>query len=215
MDHGAISFAAVPFGKRGWRGRSHPVLSTSGREFSSHPLLSASMGGRGICNGPTPPTPVPQEALRSDQADCYTDTHLRISTLIGAAGCWPHAGYHEAIGSKHTESHIPHGKEVPPGACWIIAPSQLLLHHWDAGDEGYIVARTRAVHFRWAVSFRPRPKYCMRHDWQLASTPQPDLVTSTVHNPRTPAATNNLDAHDPMAATPSALTRCPMAHRSQ
>ncbi len=34
------------------------------------------------------------------------------------------------------ESHIPHGKEVPPGACWIIAPSQLLLHHWDAGTEG-------------------------------------------------------------------------------
>ncbi len=46
------------------------------------------------------------------------------------------SGLHEAIGSKHTESRIPHGKEVPPGACWIIAPSQLPLHHWDAGMEG-------------------------------------------------------------------------------
>ena len=43
----------------------------------------------------------------------------------------------------------------------------------------------------------------MRHDWQLASTPQPDLVTSTVHDPRTPAATSDLDAHDRMAATPA------------
>jgi hypothetical protein len=32
-------------------------------------------------------------------------------------------------------SHIAHGKEVPSGACWIIAPSQLLLHDW-AGMEG-------------------------------------------------------------------------------
>jgi hypothetical protein len=117
-------------------GDPRPLLSTSGMGFSSHPLLSASMGGRGIGDGPTPPTPAPQEARRSDQADCYTDIHLRISTMIGGAGCWLHAGYHEAIGSKHTESHIPHGKEVPPGACWIIAPSRLLLHHWDAGMEG-------------------------------------------------------------------------------
>ncbi len=43
----------------------------------------------------------------------------------------------------------------------------------------------------------------MRHDWQLAFTPQPDLVTSTVHDPRTPAATSDLDANDPMAATPA------------
>ena len=117
-------------------GCSHPVLSTSGMEFSSHPLLSTSMGGRGICDGPTPPTPAPQEARRSDQADWYTDIHLRTSTLIGGAGCWLQAGYHEAIGSNHTESHIPHGKEVPPGACWIIAPSPLLLHDWEAGMEG-------------------------------------------------------------------------------
>ncbi len=72
----------------------------------------------------------------SDQAERYTPINLRISTLIGEAGCWLHAGYHKAIGSNHTESHIPHGKEVPQGACWIIAPSPLLLHHWDAGMEG-------------------------------------------------------------------------------
>ncbi len=108
------------------------MLSSSGME----PLLSASMGGRGICDGPTPPTPAPQEARRSDRADCYADIHLRISTLIGEAKCWLHAGYHEAIGSKHIESRIPHGKEVLPGACWIIAPSQVLLHDWEAGMEG-------------------------------------------------------------------------------
>ena len=113
-------------------GSSHPLLSPSGME----PLLSASMGGRGICGGPTPPTPAPQEARQSDQADRYTDIYLRIGTLIGGAGSWLHAGCHEAIGSNHTESHIAHGKEVPPGACWIIAPSQLLLHDWDAGMEG-------------------------------------------------------------------------------
>jgi hypothetical protein len=44
---------------------------------------------------------------------------------------------------------------LPPAACWVIAPSQLLVHDLDAGM--YIVARTRAVHFRWAVSFR-RPQ---------------------------------------------------------
>jgi hypothetical protein len=116
-------------------GGPHPLRSTSGREVSSHPLLSTSMGGRGICDGPTPPTPAPQEARRSDQADCYTDLHLRISTLIGGAGYWLHAGYTKRSDRTTPESHIPHEKEVPPGACWIIAPSQLLLQDWDAGME--------------------------------------------------------------------------------
>ena len=40
---------------------------------------------------------------------------------------------------------------------------------------------------------------CRRHDWQSATAP--DLVTTTVHTPRTPAATSDLDAHDPTAAT--------------
>jgi hypothetical protein len=128
--------SCISFREAEIEGGSHPLRSPSGREFSSRPLHSTSMGGRGICGGPTPPTPAPQEARRSDQADCYTDIHLRISTLIGGAECWPHAGYYEAIGSKHTESHIAHGKEVPPGACWIIAPSKLLLHDWESGDGG-------------------------------------------------------------------------------
>ena len=42
---------------------------------------------------------------------------------------------------------------------------------------------------------------CMRHDWQSATAP--DLVTSTVHNLRTLAATSDLDTHDPTAATPA------------
>ena len=42
---------------------------------------------------------------------------------------------------------------------------------------------------------------CMRHDWQPATAP--DLVTSTVHNPRTLAATSDPDTHDPTAATPA------------
>ena len=42
---------------------------------------------------------------------------------------------------------------------------------------------------------------CMRHDWQ--SSTAPDLVTSTVHNPRTLAATSDPDTHDPTAATPA------------
>ncbi len=104
LDHRPVSTAVARLGKRRWR------------EART-----------------TPPTPAPQEARRSDQADCYADIHLRIGTLIGEAGCWIHAGYHEAIGSNHTESHIAHGEELPPGACWIIAPSQLLLHDWDAG----------------------------------------------------------------------------------
>jgi hypothetical protein len=33
----------------------------------------------------------------------------------------------------------------------------------------------------------------IRHEWQLDSTPQSDLVTSTLHNPRTPAATSVSD----------------------
>ena len=39
---------------------------------------------------------------------------------------------------------------------------------------------------------------CMRHDWQSATAP--DLVTSTVHNLRTLAATSDPDTHDPTAA---------------
>jgi hypothetical protein len=42
---------------------------------------------------------------------------------------------------------------------------------------------------------------CMRHDWQSATAP--DLVTSTVHNPRTLAATSDPDTHEPTAATPA------------
>ena len=42
---------------------------------------------------------------------------------------------------------------------------------------------------------------CMRHDWQSATAP--DLVTSTVHNLRTLAATSDPDTHDPTAATPA------------
>jgi hypothetical protein len=41
----------------------------------------------------------------------------------------------------------------------------------------------------------------MRHDWQ--SFTAPDLVTSTVHNPRTLAATSDPHTHDPTAATPA------------
>jgi hypothetical protein len=91
-------------------GDPRPLLSTSGIGFSSHPLLSASMGGRGICDGPTPPTPAPQEARRSAQADCSTDisTCALISTLIGEAGCWLHADC--------TQRYIPHGKVAPLGA---------------------------------------------------------------------------------------------------
>ena len=70
-------------------GDPRPLLSTSGMGFSSHPLLSASMGGRGICGGPTPPYPAPQEARRSESSII----HLHTSTLIGGAGCWLHAGY--------------------------------------------------------------------------------------------------------------------------
>ncbi len=36
---------------------------------------------------------------------------------------------------------------------------------------------------------------CMRHDWQSATAP--DSVTSTVHNPRTLAATSDPDTHGP------------------
>ena len=39
----------------------------------------------------------------------------------------------------------------------------------------------------------------MRPDWQ--SSTAPDLVTSTVHNPRTLAATSDPGTHDPTAAT--------------
>ena len=42
---------------------------------------------------------------------------------------------------------------------------------------------------------------CMRHDWQ--SSIAPDLVTSTVHNPRTLAATSDPGTHNPTAATPA------------
>ena len=41
----------------------------------------------------------------------------------------------------------------------------------------------------------------MRHDWQSATAPV--LITSTVHNPRTLAATGDPDAQGPMAATPA------------
>ena len=44
---------------------------------------------------------------------------------------------------------------------------------------------------------------CMRHDWQSSTAPDLVRVTSTVHNPRTLAATSDPGTHDPTAATPA------------
>jgi hypothetical protein len=51
------------------------------------------------------------------------DIHLRIRTLIGAAGCWLVRGPREAIGSNH-------------GLSWIIATSELLPRHSGSEKDG-------------------------------------------------------------------------------
>ena len=74
-----------------------------------------------------------------------------------------------------------------------------------AGGSGWD-ARKKKSEFLQRVSItiakgNSRVLDCMRHDWQFATAP--DLVTSTVHNPRTLAATSDPDTHDPTAATPA------------
>jgi hypothetical protein len=58
------------------------------------------------------------EAIASKRADI----HLRIRTLIGAAGCLLVRGPREAIGSNQTPTH-----SLPPSLSlsWIMAPSEL------------------------------------------------------------------------------------------
>ena len=75
----------------------------------------------------------------------------------------------------------------------------------EAGGSGWD-ARKQKSEFLQRVSItiakgNSRVLDCMRHDWQ--SSTAPDLVTSTVHNPRTLAATSDPDTHDPTAATPA------------
>ncbi len=77
----------------------------------------------------------------------------------------------------------------------------------EAGGSGWD-ARKRKSEFLQRVSItiakgNSRVLDCtsMRHDWQSATAPV--LITSTVHNPRTLAATGDSDTHDPTAATPA------------
>jgi hypothetical protein len=75
----------------------------------------------------------------------------------------------------------------------------------EAGGSGWD-ARKQKSEFLQRVSVtiakgNSRVLDCMRHDWQ--SSTAPDLVTSTVHNPRTLAATSDPGTHDPTAATPA------------
>ncbi len=77
----------------------------------------------------------------------------------------------------------------------------------EAGGSGWD-ARKQKSEFLQRVSItiakgnsRVRVLDCMRHDWQ--SSTAPGLVTSTVHNPRTLAATSDPGTHDPTAATPA------------
>ena len=75
----------------------------------------------------------------------------------------------------------------------------------EAGGSGWD-ARKQKSEFLQRVSItiakgNSRVLDCMRHDWQ--SSTAPDLVTSTVHNPRTLAATSDPGTHDPTAATPA------------
>ena len=75
----------------------------------------------------------------------------------------------------------------------------------EAGGSGWD-ARKQKSEFLQRVSItiakgNSRVLDCMRHDWQ--SSTAPGLVTSTVHNPRTLAATSDPDTHDPTAATPA------------
>ncbi len=140
-------------------GDPRPLRSTSGRECSSHPLLSASMGGRGICDGPTPPTPAPQEARRPDQADCYTDIHLRISTLIGEAGRWLHVGYTKR--SDRTTLRLTSRME---SKCLLgrvgSSPRLNCYRYCTIGKRGWREARTRAFLFGAFSSFHyPRDTY--------------------------------------------------------
>jgi hypothetical protein len=71
----------------------------------------------------------------------------------------------------------------------------------EAGGSGWD-ARKRKSEFlsRYLAKGNSRVLDCMRHDWQSATAP--DLITTTVHNPRTLAATSDPDTHDPTAATP-------------
>jgi hypothetical protein len=79
----------------------------------------------------------------------------------------------------------------------------------EAGGSGWD-ARKQKSEFLQRVSItiakgNSRVLDCMRHDWQSSTAVHtaPDLVTSTVHNPRTLAATSEPDTHDPTAATPA------------
>jgi hypothetical protein len=91
----------------------------------------------------------------------------------------------------------------------------------EAGDSGWD-ARKKKSQFLQRVSItiakgnsESRVLDCMRHDWQWqsASATAPDLNTSTVHNPRTLAATSDPDTHDPTAATPAGGPSGPLADR--
>jgi hypothetical protein len=69
----------------------------------------------------------------------------------------------------------------------------------EAGGSGWD-ARKQKPGFLQRVSItiakgNSRVLDCMRHDWQ--SSTAPDLVTSTVHNPLTLAATSDPGTHDP------------------
>ena len=49
----------------------------------------------------------------------------------------------------------------------------------------------------------PKRRVRLSHSTKWPRATAPDLVTSTVHNPRTLAATSDPDTHDPTAATPA------------
>ena len=70
---------------------------------------------------------------------------------------------------------------------------------WDARKKSEFLQRVSVAMAK--GNSESRILDCMRHDWQPATAP--DLVTSTVHNPRTLAATSDPHTHDPTAATPA------------
>ena len=70
---------------------------------------------------------------------------------------------------------------------------------WDARKKKSEFLQRASITIAEGIS---RVLDCMRRDWQSA-TAAPDLVTSTVHNLRTLAATSDPDTHDPTAATPA------------
>ena len=67
--------------------------------------------------------------------------------------------------------------------------------HWQAGANGDCLAQVAVTQghseYQYPEKTRARP-FTGR-----------DLITSTVHNPRTLAATYDSDTHDPTAATPA------------